>query len=79
MKVSGVAVAVPAKRKSSTDSEADDMASPGPSAKPRKRVPAEIWEKKRPIITRLYQEERKSLKEVMEIMERDYHFVATQV
>lgn len=68
---------VPAKRKASTDSEADDMTSPGKSAKPRKRVPAEIWETKRPIITRLYQEEKKSLKEVMEIMERDYHFTAT--
>ncbi|GKT94980.1 hypothetical protein Ct61P_12830 [Colletotrichum tofieldiae] len=53
------------------------MASPGQSAKPRKRVPAEIWETKRPIIARLYQEEKKSLKEVMEIMQRDYHFVAT--
>ncbi|TDZ54639.1 hypothetical protein CTRI78_v006198 [Colletotrichum trifolii] len=69
--------ALPVKRKASTDSEADDMASPGQSARPRKRVPAEIWETKRPIITRLYQEEKKSLKEVMEIMERDYHFVAT--
>lgn len=68
---------VPAKRKASTDSEADEMTSPGKSAKPRKRVPAEIWETKRPIITRLYQEEKKSLKEVMEIMERDYHFTAT--
>ncbi|KAF9870765.1 hypothetical protein CkaCkLH20_11664 [Colletotrichum karsti] len=70
-------VSVPAKRKASTDSEADDMTSPGQSAKPRKRVPAEIWETKRPIITRLYQEEKKSLKEVMEIMEREYHFTAT--
>ncbi|KAF6844030.1 hypothetical protein CMUS01_01529 [Colletotrichum musicola] len=69
--------AVPMKRKASTDSEADEMTSPGQSSKPRKRVPAEIWETKRPIITRLYQEEKRSLKEVMEIMERDYHFVAT--
>ncbi|PNH62225.1 hypothetical protein VD0002_g5778 [Verticillium dahliae] len=43
----------------------------------RKRVPMEVWETKRPLITRLYQEEKKSLREVMEIMERDYHFVAT--
>lgn len=70
-------LAVPPKRKTSTDSEADEMTSSGQSAKPRKRVPAEIWETKRPIITRLYQEEKKSLKEVMEIMQRDYHFAAT--
>ncbi|KAL0932943.1 uncharacterized protein CTRU02_211906 [Colletotrichum truncatum] len=70
-------VAMSAKRKASTDSEADDMPSLGQLAKPRKRVPAEIWETKRPTITRLYQEEKRSLKEVMEIMERDYHFVAT--
>ncbi|OLN89783.1 hypothetical protein CCHL11_09500 [Colletotrichum chlorophyti] len=70
-------VAAPAKRKASTDSEADDMASPGQSARPRKRVPAEVWETKRPLITRLYQEEKKSLKEVMEIMHRDHGFVAT--
>ncbi|KAJ0298536.1 hypothetical protein COL5a_011999 [Colletotrichum fioriniae] len=70
-------IAVPPKRKTSTDSEADEMTSSGQSAKPRKRVPAEIWEAKRPIITRLYQEEKKSLKEVMEIMQRDYHFAAT--
>ncbi|KZL66751.1 hypothetical protein CT0861_04456 [Colletotrichum tofieldiae] len=68
---------VSAKKKVSPDFEAGDMASPGQSAKPRKRVPAEIWETKRPIIARLYQEEKKSLKEVMEIMQRDYHFVAT--
>lgn len=64
-------------KKASTDSEVDGKASPGQPAKPRKRVPAEIWETKRPIITRLYQEEKKSLKEVMETMQRDYHFVAT--
>ncbi|EFQ26072.1 hypothetical protein CGRA01v4_14515 [Colletotrichum graminicola] len=51
--------------------------SPGKSAKPSKRLPAELWETKRPIITRLYQEENKSLKEVMEIMQRKHHFVAT--
>ncbi|KDN61966.1 hypothetical protein CSUB01_11652 [Colletotrichum sublineola] len=55
----------------------DVKASPGQSAKPSKRLPAEIWEAKRPIITRLYQEENKSLKEVMEIMQRKHHFVAT--
>jgi hypothetical protein len=67
---------IPAKRKSSSEAE-EDMSSVGPPSKTRKRVPAEIWETKRPIITRLYQEEKRSLKEVMEIMERDYKFVAT--
>ncbi|KAK2052735.1 hypothetical protein LY76DRAFT_650348 [Colletotrichum caudatum] len=56
---------------------ADPEASPRQSAKPSKRLPAEIWETKRPIITRLYQEENKSLKEVMEIMQRKHNFVAT--
>ncbi|KAK1982290.1 hypothetical protein LZ30DRAFT_781406 [Colletotrichum cereale] len=55
----------------------DFEASPGQSAKPSKRLPAEIWETRRPIITRLYQEENKSLKEVMEIMQRKHHFAAT--
>lgn len=71
-------VSVPSKRKaSSTDSDGDDTASMGSRTKIRKRVPTEIWEAKRPIITRLYQEERRSLKEVMDIMERDYQFIAT--
>ncbi|KAL2756957.1 hypothetical protein ACRALDRAFT_1062623, partial [Sodiomyces alcalophilus JCM 7366] len=66
------------KRKaSSTDSDGDDTASLGSQTKARKRVPTEIWEAKRPIITRLYQEEKRSLKEVMDIMEREYQFVAT--
>ncbi|GKT48927.1 uncharacterized protein ColSpa_09108 [Colletotrichum spaethianum] len=68
---------VSSKKRMSPSAEADEVASPGQSVKPRKRVPAEIWETKRPIITRLYQEEKKSLKEVMEIMQRDYQFVAT--
>lgn len=71
------AVRVPSKRKASTDS--DEEESPGglAQAKSRKRVPTEEWEAKRPIITRLYQEEKRSLKEMMAIMERDYQFTAT--
>ncbi|KAI5456070.1 Clr5 domain-containing protein [Mariannaea sp. PMI_226] len=42
-----------------------------------KRIPSQEWEKKRPIITRLYQQEKKSLKEVMEILEREHNFTAT--
>ncbi|CAG9994075.1 unnamed protein product [Clonostachys byssicola] len=45
--------------------------------KTRKRIPSEQWEAKRPIITKLYQVEKRSLKEVMEILERDYGFEAT--
>jgi len=70
----------PAKRKAATlqdlDDDDNDINSSG-SSKSRKRVPAEIWETKRPIITRLYQEEKRSLKEVMQTMERDYDFTAT--
>ena len=77
------ASSIPAKRKASSDADAefdvdtDPDAMAGALSKPRKRVPAEIWETKRPIITRLYQEEKRSLKEVMDIMERDYKFTAT--
>jgi hypothetical protein len=45
--------------------------------KTRKRIPSEQWETKRPVITKLYQVEKRSLKEVMEILERDYGFEAT--
>jgi hypothetical protein len=38
---------------------------------------AEDWERHRETITRLYQGERKSLKELMAIMERDYGHVGT--
>ena len=43
----------------------------------KKRIPSEQWEAKRGIITQLYHEENKSLKEVMDILERDYGFSAT--
>ncbi|KAH8174365.1 clr5 domain-containing protein [Sarocladium implicatum] len=45
----------------------------------KKRIPSEQWEAKRGIITQLYHEENKSLKEVMDILERDYGFSATYV
>jgi hypothetical protein len=44
-----------------------------------KRVPTEQWEAIRPLFTRLYQEEKRPLKEVMEILEREHHFKATYV
>jgi hypothetical protein len=59
------------KRKSSCSSDEADQRTT------RKRLPAETWEAKRPIIARLYQEEKRPLKEVMDIMQRDYEFNAT--
>ncbi|TDZ32366.1 hypothetical protein C8035_v012476 [Colletotrichum spinosum] len=38
----------------------------------------ELWGRMRATITRLYQDEGRPLKEVKKIMERDYHFYATQ-
>lgn len=59
--------------------ESDETRGSVPPSRPRKRIPGEIWETKRPIITKLYQEEKKSLKEVMEVLERDHGFKATCV
>lgn len=71
---------IPAKRKPTpSDSDNTDTGSSMAPSRCRKRIPSEEWEKKRPIIARLYQEEKKSLKEVMEILERDYQFTATCV
>ncbi|KAI5458462.1 hypothetical protein BGZ63DRAFT_46994 [Mariannaea sp. PMI_226] len=60
-----------------TPGESDDTDISMPRSMPRKRIPSQEWEKKRPIITRLYQEEKKSLKEVMDILEREHNFTAT--
>ncbi|CAM1510051.1 Fc.00g003860.m01.CDS01 [Cosmosporella sp. VM-42] len=68
---------VPAKRKPTPDDSDDTGSSSMPPSKSRKRIPSEEWEKKRPIIARLYQEEKKSLREVMEILQRDHQFSAT--
>lgn len=59
--------------------DSDGKQSSALSLKPHKRIPTESWEAKRPIITKLYQEERKSLKEVMEILQRDHGFKATYI
>ncbi|KPM37279.1 hypothetical protein AK830_g9290 [Neonectria ditissima] len=64
-------------RRNSTPGDSDDTDISMPRSIPRKRIPSSEWEKKRPIITRLYQEEKKPLKEVMEILERDHNFTAT--
>lgn len=52
----------------------------GTSAKPLKsgRTPSRYdWSKHRPIIKKLYIDEDKTLKEVLETMQREYDFVAT--
>ncbi|KAH7152933.1 hypothetical protein EDB81DRAFT_649202 [Dactylonectria macrodidyma] len=66
-----------ARRNSTPPGDSDDTDISMPRSIPRKRIPSQEWEKKRPIITRLYQEEKKSLKEVMDILERDHNFTAT--
>lgn len=38
-----------------------------------------LWEDYRPIIRRLYMDEKRPLREVMEILERDFDFKATYV
>lgn len=63
-------------RKASMD-ESDELDSSQRRAMTRKRIPSDQWEAKRAIITKLYQEEKRSLKEVMDILERDYNFKAT--
>lgn len=65
------------KRKASTD-DSDDMAVLQ-TRKTRKRIPTDQWEAKRSTITKLYQIEKRPLKEVMEIIERDHGFKATCV
>jgi hypothetical protein len=57
-----------------------DMASDAPgSCRARKRIPTDQWDAKRPIITKLYQEEKRPLKEVMDILEKEHGFTATCV
>lgn len=52
----------------------------GMSAKPAKagRTPSRYdWSKHMPVIKRLYIDEDKTLKEVLEIMQREHNFIAT--
>ena len=42
-----------------------------------RNAPAVDWEPHRPVITRLYKFERKSLKEVMTFMAKRYGFIAS--
>ncbi|KAF4459001.1 hypothetical protein FALBO_14248 [Fusarium albosuccineum] len=64
-------------RRRPTPVDSDDTDISMPRSAPGKRIPSAEWEKKRPIITRLYQEEKRPLKEVMEVLEREHGFTAT--
>lgn len=66
----------PSMKRKALSVESDDL-SATQSRKTRKRIPSDQWEAKRPIITKLYQIEKKSLKEVMDIMENEHNFTAT--
>jgi hypothetical protein len=49
----------------------DMIATTQKTRKTRRRIPNEKWEEQRPLITRLYQAERRSLNEVMQILKRE--------
>ena len=69
--------ASPSPKRQTSSVESDDVLSAIQSRKARKRIPSDQWEAKRPIITKLYQLEKKSLKEVMRVMENEHNFTAT--
>ncbi|KAF5024116.1 hypothetical protein F66182_3818 [Fusarium sp. NRRL 66182] len=60
-----------------TPGDSDDTDLSLPRNAPGKRIPSAEWEKKRPIIAKLYQEEKRPLREVMEVLEREHGFTAT--
>ncbi|KAM0438975.1 hypothetical protein ACHAPT_001736 [Fusarium lateritium] len=64
-------------RRRPTPGDSDDTDMSTPRSAPGKRIPSSEWEKKRPIITRLYQEEKRPLKEVMGVLQREHGFTAT--
>ncbi|KAM0237301.1 hypothetical protein ACHAPO_004648 [Fusarium lateritium] len=64
-------------RRRATPGDSDDTDLSLPRCAPGRRIPSSEWEKKRPIITKLYQEEKRPLKEVMEVLEREHGFTAT--
>lgn len=66
-------------RRRATPGDSDDTDLSLPRCAPGRRIPSAEWEKKRPIITKLYQEEKRPLKEVMEVLEREHGFTATCV
>ncbi|KAF5673442.1 hypothetical protein FHETE_3356 [Fusarium heterosporum] len=64
-------------RRRATPVDSDDTDMSLPRCAPGRRIPGAEWEKKRPAITKLYQEEKRPLKEVMEVLEREHGFTAT--
>ncbi|KAM0354196.1 hypothetical protein ACHAPU_001232 [Fusarium lateritium] len=64
-------------RRRATPVDSDDTDMSLPRCAPGRRIPGVEWEKKRPVITKLYQEEKRPLKEVMEVLEREHGFTAT--
>ncbi|KAF4451864.1 hypothetical protein F53441_5183 [Fusarium austroafricanum] len=64
-------------RRRTSPGDSDDTDMSFPRCAPGRRIPSLEWEKKRPIITKLYQEEKRPLKEVMEVLEREHGFTAT--
>ncbi|KAM0199502.1 hypothetical protein ACHAPI_003264 [Fusarium lateritium] len=64
-------------RRRATPGDSDDTDMSLPRCAPGRRIPSAEWEKKRPVITKLYQEEKRPLKEVMEVLEREHGFTAT--
>ncbi|EXM02332.1 hypothetical protein NOF04DRAFT_21918 [Fusarium oxysporum II5] len=64
-------------RRRTSPGDSDDTDMSFPRCAPGRRIPSSEWEKKRPVITKLYQEEKRPLKEVMEVLEREHGFTAT--
>ncbi|KAI9155214.1 hypothetical protein HJFPF1_07791 [Paramyrothecium foliicola] len=58
--------------------QAINMEAESPRSNRRRRIPNDIWEDKRAIITELYQEQNIPLHEVMQILSKDYGFNATK-
>ncbi|KAH9435572.1 hypothetical protein MCOR02_004495 [Pyricularia oryzae] len=74
---------MPSARASHAPMHADERTEHGTSqlnalATPQPWPAQDRWAELRPIITRLYREENKTLKDTMEIMEREHNFSATQ-
>ncbi|KAF5545622.1 hypothetical protein FMEXI_6011 [Fusarium mexicanum] len=64
-------------RRRTSPGDSDDTDMSFPRCAPGRRIPSSEWEKIRPVITKLYQEEKRPLKEVMEVLEREHGFTAT--
>lgn len=56
---------------------ADDVAAAASNSKRTEWADSEAWERHRTVITQLYDSQNRTLKQVIEIMERDHDFHAT--